>query len=82
MKRKFTLVELLVVIAIVSILAALLLPALSRARQSARTAACLNNLRQIGLAAVMYANDYDDAMHPWSDRVTVIVGASGDLVVV
>ena len=57
-KKGFTLVELLVVIAIISILAAMLLPVLSRAREQARRTACKSNLKQIGLALMMYASDY------------------------
>ena len=60
-KRKaFTLIELLVVVAIIAILMAILMPALQRAREQGKRAACLNNLKQLQLAWIMYADENDD----------------------
>lgn len=58
----FTLIELLVVIAIISLLAAILFPVFSRARENARRAACMSNMKQIGLGLVQYIQDYDDRL--------------------
>jgi len=60
--RGFTLIELLVVIAIIAILAAILFPVFARAREAARKATCISNLKQIALACLMYAQDYDEVL--------------------
>ncbi|MEN6643068.1 MAG: DUF1559 domain-containing protein [Armatimonadia bacterium] len=60
MRRGFTLIELLVVIAIIAILAAILFPVFAKAREKARQSSCLSNVKQLALAALSYAQDYDE----------------------
>jgi len=67
-RRGFTLIELLVVIAIIAILAAILFPVFAKAREKARQSSCLSNVKQMGLAFMQYAQDYDETMPcDWMD---------------
>jgi prepilin-type N-terminal cleavage/methylation domain-containing protein/prepilin-type processing-associated H-X9-DG protein len=74
MKKAFTLIELLVVIAIIAILAAILFPVFAQAKLAAKKAVDLSNLKQLGLAMIMYANDYDDKVSQASWEVSPTYG--------
>ena len=85
LRQAFTLIELLVVIAIIAILAAMLLPALNKAKQKAKQASCMSNMKQVGVALVMYVGDY--AVYPscldpaknyyvWQPRLLYLMGGN------
>ena len=75
-RRGFTLIELLVVIAIIAILAAILFPVFAQAREKARQASCLSNIKQIGLGFMMYVQDFDETYPPCLLCVPTINGGS------
>ena len=77
MRRGFTLIELLVVIAIIAILAAILFPVFAKAREKARQASCQSNLKQIALAGLMYASDYDQRPLPMYIQGWNVTGTAG-----
>jgi prepilin-type N-terminal cleavage/methylation domain-containing protein/prepilin-type processing-associated H-X9-DG protein len=75
-KNAFTLIELLVVIAIIAILAAILFPVFAQAREKARQATCVSNLKQLTTAFMMYAQDYDEQLPPWTTNRCLNLDAS------
>jgi prepilin-type N-terminal cleavage/methylation domain-containing protein/prepilin-type processing-associated H-X9-DG protein len=85
-RQGFTLIELLVVIAIIAILAAILFPVFAQAREKARQTTCISNIKNLGLAAMMYVQDYDDTYPPlwyqrndghWPNTLISYMGQSG-----
>jgi len=75
-RNGFTLIELLVVIAIIAVLAAILFPVFARARENARRASCMSNMKQIALACVMYTQDYDGALFPYEYQISTNTAGS------
>jgi prepilin-type N-terminal cleavage/methylation domain-containing protein len=78
MKKAFTLIELLVVIAIIAILAALLMPALSRAREEAQKTRCKSSVHNVGIAFQLFTNDHDGVYPGWVDKATSGAGSVGE----
>ena len=76
-RKGFTLIELLVVIAIIAILAAILFPVFARAREKARQTSCVNNVKQLALGFLMYAQDYDEILPWYADRACYSPGLPG-----